>query len=502
MIEQIQTRLGLDGTAFKKGLTSAKADWKRFTSDIGGDIRSMFGFGAAVAGAKMLGEEMLALKRRAEDLGVGVEFVQSIEQLSMKFGGTAEDASVALTKLAETMGQARTEGGAAAEKFSSLGISLYDSNGLARSTEQVFKDIANAYKNTGDAALKAALAVEFFGKTGRNINNILGEGAEGIDDYTRTMMRFGVVASAQNVEAVASAWNSVKTVTGGIATTVAGFFLRLGMLRPTFLAAMSAGLSPIKAAMQSWDQFWNENAESILRSRREDDERARAARAAAELHIKTMDAQLELEEKIKQSKYEQADNYRKILALDQEIKQLMEDAADAAKTEIERIEAKSKLIDKEKEKLKVIGEIENERQKKAEEHMGRMDKLNELKDKQRQAQETVADRARFSLDELANANLRGVRDPGTRADIIKAREVRDLQARAERERLSGAVGSRERALDFLSKADKLRQAITSLRSDERLTSIDRSLLEMKENDKQILHYYENAGVLVRPVMAK
>jgi len=499
MIEEIKARMSLDGTLFKKTMTSIRADWKRFTSDIGSDIKSAIGFTAIALGLREAAVEMKELQKSADDVGASLDFMLKLRNLSVAFGGEAGDSVSAMQKLAEAIGAARREGGAAEEKFSQFGISLYEANGQAKTTEQVFKDISNAYKSTEDAALRAAMAMAIFSKTGRNINDILELGAEGIDRYSQKLLGLETGFGKFEAGVLAGFWKGVKSATTGAGDALAAYAARfLAFTKAVGVAAAA----PFR--LRSMSEEFNRAMDEMMR---QEEPRAQGQNqaeidAAAQMHIKTMDAQLELEEKIKQSKYEQADNDRKILALDQEIKQLMEDAADAAKTEIERIEAKSKLIDKEKEKLKIIGEIENERQKKAEEHMGRMDKLNELKDKQRQAQETVADRARFSLDELANANLRGVRDPGTRADIIKAREVRDLQARAERERLSGAVGSRERALDFLSKADKLRQAITSLRSDERLTSIDRSLLEMKENDKQILHYYENAGVLVRPVMAK
>ena len=510
MIEQIQARLGLDGTAFKKGLTSAKADWKRFTSDIGGDIRSMFGFGAAVAAAKMLGEEMLALKRRAEDLGASTDFVQSVERMAVKFGGTAEDAGTALTKLAEMIGKARTEGGDSAAKFEALGISLYKANGAAKSSEDIFKEIATAYKNTTDASLRAAMAFEFFGKTGRNINNILGEGADGIDQYTAAMKNFGLIASPENVNAVSDAWSNLKSNISGFGANAVGVFARAtgGVFK--FLGALSAVATGGVSLKEALRVFRDEPAAREDTSTK-DAELAEKERAdAAEMNMKVQDQLLKLAEKHKEHIFDLMTDEEKIVSLENELVSLYKEANDLANSELQRAEAATKLAEKTHDWKKLTKKVdedaakarEKERQEAAEMHMAKMDRLNELKDKQRQAQETVADRARFSLDELANANLRGVRDPGTREDIIKAREVRDLQAKAERERLSGAVGSRERALAFLSRADTIRQGITSLKSDERLTSIDRSLLEMKENEKLMLHYYEDAGVLMRPIMAK
>jgi hypothetical protein len=488
MIEQIQARLGLDGTAFKKGLTSAKADWKRFTSDTESSIKSMFGFAAAAAGVKILANEMLALKRRAEDLGVSVEFAQSIERLAIKFGGTSEDAANAMTRLSEAIGQARIEGGAAEKKFSDMGIALEDANGNALGTEAIFKSIADKYRNTEDAAQRSAIAIEFFGKAGRNINNILGEGADGIDAYTRAMERLGLIASSQNVAAVADTAEKMKLSLSGLGATLLGGASRLVGAGSAFFGALAGGqgfMKAVGAGGKVWDgtdasSQARQNASAIASKRKLED-----AKKIAEINsdIEKMRAEADDENRL------------------QTLKREVDIAREAAKAEDDKVKKAEKLRELEKAKLALLNEQRKVDQQAAEEHMGRMDKLNDLLAQRRAAQETVADRARFSLDELANANLRGVRDPGTRADIIKAREVRDLQAKAERERLSGAVGSRERALAFLSRADTIRQGITSLKSDERLTSIDRSLVEAKDELQTIRILSQEAGLKVVPRFA-
>ncbi|NCA02913.1 MAG: hypothetical protein EBS87_12290, partial [Sphingomonadaceae bacterium] len=290
MSEDIKFRLGLDGTAFKRGVTSAKADMKRFAAETASKWRQAFTVGAAVAGLKEIAEQMIALRRSAEDLGVSTDFLQSIGRMAVKFGGQSEDANNALMKLAETMGQARLEGGAAEEKFTKFGISLYNANGEAKTTEEIFKEIADRYRNATDAATKAAIALEFFGKTGRNINNILGEGADGIDSYTAQMQKFWLIASPENVNALADAWSRLKTNVSGFAANVLGSAASGLEFSFGLLGALSSGANvrdALNAATEAAGFSGRQNAE---RATQEADQKERLRKEAEKL--------AEIEEKI------------------------------------------------------------------------------------------------------------------------------------------------------------------------------------------------------------
>ena len=256
---RIDIKMMMDATNVQRALTSVKAQMDEFAKSKFAGLKEVFGFAALVAGAKKMGEEMVALRRSAEDVGASIGFLMTLQQMSEKFGGTAEDATVAMTKLAETIGQARMEGGAAAEKFERFGIALYKTNGDAKTSEELFKEIATAYKGMADPALKAALAVEFFGKTGRNINNILAEGADGIEEYNKKFLGLDTGLMAGDVNAIADAWHNLKEFISG-AYDVAKMFLgrTIDGLGSIFrlLGAISTGSNP----MEAWNQemeFWN-----------------------------------------------------------------------------------------------------------------------------------------------------------------------------------------------------------------------------------------------------
>ena len=513
MGQDLKFTAGFDGTAFKRGVTSVKADMKRFAAETSQSWKQAFSMAAAVAGMRELGVKMAALKRQSEDIGASTDFLQSLGRMSVKFGGQAEDADNALTKLAETIGQARTEGGAAEEKFTKFGISLYNANGEAKTTEEVFKNVADRYRQASDAATKAAIAFEFFGKTGRNINNILGEGAAGIDEYTAQMRRYGLVASETNVARVAEAWADLQTNITGAGTSLAGWTLRLLDAQQRiayFFRGMAGEFSFGNFIDQIQDAISGQGAAEAQRARQADEEAQRRGILAKKTDEELGKKNVELEKKLADERFDGLSDQWKIVELEIQLKELLDEEVDLLATENEekskllRIDEKRMQIEKLKAGLaeKQAKAMEEQKQAAADLQMERMDRMGALLEQRKTAQETIADRTRFTMEELAGANLRGVSDPALRSDILKARQVRELTGRAEQLRLSGRAGSLQEAADLFTRADQIRQGITSLRSEERLTSMDKNIAEVNQGIREFNNLAKETGFIVRPLVGK
>jgi hypothetical protein len=472
MESEIKARIAVDGTAFRRGVTSIKADMKRFAAETASKWKEAFTVGAAVAGLKTLADKMLELRRSAEDLGVSTDFLQSIGRMAVKFGGQSEDANNALMKLAETIGQARTEGGAAEEKFTRFGVSLYDINGQAKTTEEIFKDIANRYRDSSDAATKAALALEFFGKTGRNINNILGEGADGIDTYTKNMMRLGLIASASNVNEIADAWSNVKTSVSGIGATLVGSLLKAYNLVPKLAGALSAvvfGGAGLKEALRTL-RTGNESPDK--RATKSEDARMREiARLEKQREQDAKDIE-KIKERHAELDYEAYETADKIAYLEYEIAEARHVMLDAAKSEKEVLDAQLKIREKEIQ----IAKLKEKEQKKIAEHVEDEEKaiqdvinarkvefmnlLDKFKASKVAVGATIADRMKYTEEEFANANLRGIVDPETRRQAaIYQRQVMPAKRRAQFERNRGnfqaAIAAETQAQQIMSGLDRM-----------------------------------------------
>jgi len=495
--EEISFKLGLDAKAFQRGVTSVKSQLNGLATEKWSDFKKALSLGAAVEGVRRLGEAMLELRRRSEDIGASTDFLQAFDMLAVKFGGSAETANVALLKLTETIGQARTEGGTAAEKFARFGIALYDANGNARNTEEIFKAIANAYQKSADAGTKAALAFEFFGKTGREVNNILGEGAAGIDAYTEKMKSLGLVASAANVNALADAWSNLKANITGAGANLAGLAVRFASLPFAMAGALSTGknlsdaLSDVDEAMRGGDGGQSRGTEAADRAMRE----------AAEL--KKMEEITERIAKIRRdsaatTEDEQIENLKLEVSL----------ARDAMQAEDDRVKRAEKLLKLEEAKAK-LASVERKRdddaaKEEAAEHIAKMDRLVELQAAQAKSRQSMAEakeaRFKFSLQELAEADPRRFRGQ-TRQDILGAQEVQRLEKQAQWQNLFGTKEQRDK---LQAMADQRRQQIGLLKTDEKFPfrDLEKSGSESAEALKTLLKYANEKGIPMKPLMGK
>ena len=511
MESEIKARIAVDGTAFKRGVTSVKADMKRFAAETGAKWKEAFTVGAAVAGLKVLGDKMLELRRSAEDLGVSTDFLQSIGRMAVKFGGQSEDANNALMKLAETIGQARTEGGEAEKKFARFGVALYDTNGQAKTTEEIFKDIANRYRDSSDAATKAALALEFFGKTGRNINNILGEGAEGIDTYTKNMMKLGLIASASNVNEIADAWSNVKTSVSGIGATLVGSLLKAYNLVPKLAGALSAvvfGGAGLKEALRTL-RTGNESPDK--RATKSEDARMREiARLEKQREQDAKDIE-KIKERHAELDYEAYETADKIAYLEYEIAEARHVMLDAAKSEKEVLDAQLKIREKEIQ----IAKLKEKEQKKIAEHVEDEEKaiqdvinarkvefmnlLDKFKASKVAVGATIADRMKYTEEEFANANLRGIVDPETRRQAaIYQQQVMPLKFRAAQQRRKGFFNE---AIATETQAQQIMAGLNRMQGSNEAAQLV-ELKAQREHLAKLAGAVKGHALLTQTVMAK
>lgn len=508
--QDIVLKIGANLDAFKAGL----ADVKKQTNDLGADkwaqFKQAFTVAAIVEGLRELGQSMVELRRSAQDKGASTDFLQGMRKATEKFGGTAEDADNALDKLLIKIGEAREQGGAAAEGFTRFGIALKTTDGYATTTEEVFRQIADRYKESGDAAQRAAIAHEFFAKSGIHIQGVLEMGGKEMDDYIGKMKESGKVIEANKVNALADAYLNVRDAmhkASSAGTIAAGALAMSSTAVFSFLGALSAGASPSEARTVARQEVFGAGTEERRRQRVE-----QAKKEVEDLRRIATEAR-----KIQNQAGEQTGDMRSLLALSRELairfeiaklpeaeskkraaleKQALDAIAEERKVEIEnenqRIENAKAEVEFRKQTLEelkkngadIVKQKEAELEiEKAQNEIGkaRLDvrkrENQEMRDlAQAQARVTGSkealekakgERTKFSLAELAGANLRGVSDPQLREDILKAREVQQLEAKAQFLKNRGGEGDLAEAAKTFSLADKVRAGIQTATESER-----------------------------------
>ena len=190
-------------------------------------------------------------------------------------------------------------------------------------------------------------------------------------------------------------------------------------------------------------------------------------------------------------------------AIETQITALKKEASKANPEEIKALERQAKMLDlKKKDKA-----LEKEQKEFAQQMLEDVNKFTtrkaELEGRVAEVESSRADRTKFTLAELAGANLRGISNPKLRADIIAAREAARLSGvdgkggLAEQARMRGDTDEAER---LFARADAIKSSLSSLKSSE-LTSI---ALDIAKVNKEVHKFNETAanGFKVFPVMGK
>lgn len=511
--EDIVVRMGMDSTEFHKKLGAAKKDAGGLATALGA-IGGMLSLGSAVAWLTRVSEKMVDIRRQSEDLGASLSFVAGLSKLETQFDAAQGSGKKAMMVLAESIGKAREEGGEAAKVFQKFGINLFNLDGTAKTTEAVFKEIATAYANTGDAASRAALSYQFFGKAGREINNILGLGGKGLDDYIAKQKELGNIMGERQLSDAAKNWEQLRNWIGSTAEAMGMLASKLALgLRGMGVLVRGVVTGDIRGSLRQMRESLDSNQPGQGQNRNSFAE-------TEEVILDRLIKQREELEKINRLIEEQGASDEKLLTLlMDDMEKSMDRIRGMEEGSLERAKEELEMKKKEVEYTKIRQKMEESDKQALRERNQAMAKiaasqkeyeasLARLGAQRTEAVAAAADargeRTKFTLEELAGANLRNIGSQSLRADVIAARQVRQLESQAGFLKFRGREGDIEQAKRLFSEADKVRAGIGSLAESERFPfkSIDEGIARVDEGIKELNAKAQGDGLKVKPVLAK
>lgn len=168
--------------------------------------------GAALVGvlggiAVTLGRATMKTKDAAGEIdelshktGLSVETIQEFNYASEYLEISASEIGSSIAKMVKNMDSARSGTGAAAEAFKKLKVSVVDSHGHLRDSEQTFYRVVDALGKVAGESDRDALAMAIFGKSARELNTVIMEGSEGIRGYAQQAHDMGYVMSSEQID--------------------------------------------------------------------------------------------------------------------------------------------------------------------------------------------------------------------------------------------------------------------------------------------------------------
>lgn len=207
-------RLGVDLFANVAGFDSDLGRANRIADKRAKEMAASFGrmgaqIGAALAtgitglstGVKLAIDRFDKLGDSAKKIGVGVEALSGLSYAAQQSGSSAATLEKGMLALSRTMAAAASGSAEQAEAFRAMGVSLQDAGGNLRSTDEVFLDIADRFKDYRAGAAETALSAKLFGKSaGPELVQLLDEGRKGIVGMTEEAKQFGAVIGVDAVK--------------------------------------------------------------------------------------------------------------------------------------------------------------------------------------------------------------------------------------------------------------------------------------------------------------
>jgi hypothetical protein len=152
---------------------------------------------------------LMSLSKASQKIGVSVEALSGLKFAADLSGVSFENLQVSLAKLSVNIDKFNTGTKSAVDTFNRLGI---DPSQFA-TTEETLSAIADRFAELPDGATKTALAIEVFGKSGRDLIPLLNQGSAGIKSLTDEAAKLGLVIDTNTARAAEKFNDDLKRLT-------------------------------------------------------------------------------------------------------------------------------------------------------------------------------------------------------------------------------------------------------------------------------------------------
>ena len=168
------------------------------------------------------------LNKLSQKIGISVEALSTLRFAAQLSDVSLETLQKGIKGLSQNITEANTGIGDGAQVFDALGVSVKNADGSMKSTEAVLLQVADVFANLEDGAVKTALAVKLFGKSGMDMIPFLNQGAAGINQLTAEAERLGLkltTETARSAEAFNDNLTALKASSSSLGIALARDFL-------------------------------------------------------------------------------------------------------------------------------------------------------------------------------------------------------------------------------------------------------------------------------------
>lgn len=263
-------------SGIQSALGDGEAMGKSFGSKIGGGISTAFkaggvafaALGTAAAGAgkamldnaKKTAEAGDFIDKTSQKIGFSTKSFQEWDYVMSLAGTSMADCTTGMKTLTNSFDDAVGGSEKAEEKFTRLGLSLEDIQGLTQ--EELFAKVVEGLQNMDDGMERAAAANDLFGKSGQNLMPLFNQTNEATKDLISQANEYGLVMGDDAVKASAAFKDSMTKLSG----TLGGLKNRLGAEMLPALTQVTDGISDLIIGKDGAEKKIADGIETIIKN--------------------------------------------------------------------------------------------------------------------------------------------------------------------------------------------------------------------------------------------
>ena len=165
---------------------------------------ALIGLGATVA-LKQFATQIDNLAKASSRLGLTVNQIQTLQFAASQTGASAEELEKGLTRFSRNISEASTGIGTGVKAFEALGISVTNTDGALKPTNELLNEVSDRLASIKDPADKVRIAFDLFGRSGVNLVNTLQAGSSELEKLRKEFNSVTFQLTQEDAEAVEKA---------------------------------------------------------------------------------------------------------------------------------------------------------------------------------------------------------------------------------------------------------------------------------------------------------
>lgn len=202
-------KLTLDDKDFKKGMKGAESNASKLAGTLKKGLASAAKIGAAgiaATSAALLNatkdtmDYADEIDKTSQKMGLNYEQTQKWNYVASQMGTNLKSLERGLGRFQKNVNDAAEGTGMAADAIETLGIDVTDANGDLKDMNTLFPETVKKMQGMEDTAKRNALAMELFGRGGKDLIPILNSTSGSVDELMQRAEDLGIVMDEDNIQ--------------------------------------------------------------------------------------------------------------------------------------------------------------------------------------------------------------------------------------------------------------------------------------------------------------